>query len=107
MSSCCLHIHFFYLFLSLFLYLYFFLFLLFCTKCISFMKYFQISCIAAVKVHFPAKNLIFFLFLHENTCCGYSFEVPHQGTSNEYPQHMFLWRNKKKYLSVTPSYMEL
>ena len=21
--------------------------------------------------------------------------MPHRGTSNEYPQHMFLWRNKK------------
>ena len=28
------------------------------------------------------------------TCCGYSLEVPQQGTSNEYPQHMFPWRNK-------------
>ena len=25
----------------------------------------------------------------------YSFEAPHQGTSNEYPQYIFLWRNKK------------
>ena len=24
----------------------------------------------------------------------YSFEVPHQGPSNEYPQHIFSWRNK-------------
>ena len=31
----------------------------------------------------------FFLFLHKNICCGYSLEVPHQGASNEYPQHMF------------------
>ena len=38
---------------------------------------------------------MFFLFLHENICCGYSLEVPQWGTSNEYPQHMFLWRNKK------------
>ena len=29
------------------------------------------------------------------TCCGYSLEAPHRGTSKEYPQHMFLWRNKK------------
>ena len=35
------------------------------------------------------------LFLHENICCGYSLEAPQQGASNEYPQHMFLWRNKK------------
>ena len=25
----------------------------------------------------------------------YSLEVPHRGTSNEYQQHMFSWRNKK------------
>ena len=25
----------------------------------------------------------------------YSLEVPHGGASNEYPQHMFSWRNKK------------
>ena len=36
-----------------------------------------------------------FLFLHENICCGYSLEVPHQSTSNEYPQHTFSCRNKK------------
>ena len=39
--------------------------------------------------------MIFFLFLNENICCGYSLEAPHRGTSNEYPQHMFLLRNKK------------
>ena len=26
----------------------------------------------------------------------YSLEAPHQGASYEYPQHMFLWRSKKK-----------
>ena len=39
--------------------------------------------------------LIFWLFLHKNLCCGYSLEVPHWGTSNEYPQHRFSWKNKK------------
>ena len=29
------------------------------------------------------------------TCCGYSLEAFPQGASNEYPQHMFSWRNKK------------
>ena len=38
---------------------------------------------------------IFFLFHHEHICCGYSLEVPQLGTSNEYPQHMFSWRNQK------------
>ena len=35
-----------------------------------------------------------FLFLNK-TRCGYSLEVPQRGTSNEYPHHMFLLRNKK------------
>ena len=40
-------------------------------------------------------HIIFFLFLHKNICCGCSLEVPQWGASNEYPQHMFSWRNKK------------
>ena len=40
-------------------------------------------------------HIIFFLFLDEYIYCGYSLEVPRRGTSNEYPQHMFLLRNKK------------
>ena len=31
-------------------------------------------------------------FHHKNICCGYSLEAPQQGTSNEYPQRMFLWK---------------
>ena len=31
-----------------------------------------------------------------NTCHGYSLEVPHQGTSDEYHK-VFSWRNKNKY----------
>ena len=39
---------------------------------------------------------IFLIFLQENIYfCGYSLEVPAWSTSNEYPQDMFLWRNKK------------
>ena len=38
---------------------------------------------------------IFFLFFHENICCGYSLEASHWGASNEYPQHILLGRNKK------------
>ena len=29
------------------------------------------------------------------TCCGYPLERPHQGTSTEYPKHMFSLRNMK------------
>ena len=31
------------------------------------------------------------------TCCGYSIEAPHRGASDEYPQHMFLWRTGENY----------
>ena len=30
----------------------------------------------------------------QNIDCGYSLEPPHRGGSNEYPQSMFLSRNK-------------
>ena len=36
-----------------------------------------------------------FLFLNKNICCGYSLEAPRRGASNEYPQNMFLLRNKR------------
>ena len=34
----------------------------------------------------------------QNTDCGQSLEPPRRGGSNEYPQSMFLSRNKKKKL---------
>ena len=37
-----------------------------------------------------------FLISPLSICCEYSLEVPHRGTSNEYPQHMFSLRIKKK-----------
>ena len=56
-------------------------------------------------------QITFFLFLHENICYGYSLEAPWRGTSNEYPQHMFLWRNKKNistfWLKKKAAYQEL
>ena len=48
----------------------------------------------------------FFLLFHKNIFCGYSLEVPHWDASNEYPQHMILWRNKT-YLSDTSSLLDL
>ena len=45
---------------------------------------------------------ISFLFLHKSICCGYSLEVPLRGASNEYPQHMFSWRNKKNTMWIPP-----
>ena len=45
--------------------------------------------------YFNKKSINIFLFLHENICCGYSLKAPNVGTSTEYPQYMFSWRNKK------------
>ena len=50
--------------------------------------------IALDKAYFFYQNVFFFSYFYM-TCCGYSLEAPHRGASNEYPQHMFSWRNKK------------
>ena len=45
--------------------------------------------------NFQMKNSDIFHISAQNIDCGYSLELPHQGSSNEYPQSMFLSRNKK------------
>ena len=49
----------------------------------------------------------FFLFLYKNICCGYSLEAPRRGASNEYPQHMFLWRTGENYPRIIIKYSSL
>ena len=44
---------------------------------------------------FKQKTLIFFHISAQNIDCGYSLEPPRRGGFNEYPQSMFLSRNKK------------
>ena len=44
---------------------------------------------------FRLNILIFFIFSPQNIDCGHSLEPPLRGGSNEYPQSMFLSRNKK------------
>ena len=44
---------------------------------------------------FNPKLSTFLLFVYKNICCGYSLEAPQWGTSDEYPQRMFSWGNKK------------
>ena len=41
------------------------------------------------------KNLWYFHISAQNIDYGYSLEPPRRGGSNEYPQSMFLGRNKK------------
>ena len=43
------------------------------------------------------KNCDIFLIFAQNIDCGYSLEPHRRGGSNEYPQSIFLSRNKKKY----------
>ena len=45
--------------------------------------------------NFPIKTSDFFHISAQNIDCGYSLEPPRRGGSNEYPQSMFLSRNKK------------
>ena len=40
-------------------------------------------------------SLVFLILAGSYICCGYSLEVPQRGTSYEYPQHTFSYRNKK------------
>ena len=45
--------------------------------------------------NFQIKNYDNFHISAQNIDCGYSLEPPRRGGSNEYPQSMFLSRNKK------------
>ena len=45
--------------------------------------------------NFQIKNSDIFHVSAQNIDCGYSLEPPRRGGSNEYPQSMFLSRNKK------------
>ena len=47
------------------------------------------------KLKFSEKNADIFHISAQNIECGYSLEPPRRGGSNEYPQSMFLSRNKK------------
>ena len=47
------------------------------------------------KVNFQIKKSDIFHISAQNIDCGYSWEPPRRGGSNEYPQSMFLSRNKK------------
>ena len=45
--------------------------------------------------NFQMTNSDIFRISAQSIDCGYSFEPPRRGGSNEYPQSMFLSRNKK------------
>ena len=49
----------------------------------------------------PKSTDIFLIFPHKHMV-WYSLEMPHWGTSNEYPQHMFPCKNKKNIMKLSP-----
>ena len=61
-----------------------------------------ISCIAPDNREYPHN----FSYFSIKTCCGYSLEVPQGGTSSEYPQYMFLLRNKKNISSFGTEFLD-
>ena len=56
--------------------------------------------------NFQIKDSDIFHISAQNIDCGYSLEPPRRGGSNEYPQSMFLSRNKKNnvYPCKNPSF---
>ena len=55
--------------------------------------------------NFQIKTPLLFHISAQNIDCGYSLEPPRRGGSNEYPQSIFLSRNKKiMYTPVNPSF---
>ena len=70
------------------------------SKSTLFIKYFILMSLLINKhLHGSRKegyiNILFFLFLNENVCCGYSLEAPRRDACNVYPKHKFSCRNKK------------
>lgn len=42
----------------------------------------------------------FLSIIQKLICCGHSLELPHRGSSNDKPQHMIVWKSKKKYPKI-------
>ena len=83
-----------------------------CNKIISFFIHYENTPIQNIET-FTSKNLKIFRYKNsdifhmstQNIDCGYSLEPPRRGGSNEYPQSMFLSRNKKIiYTPLNPSF---
>ena len=69
---------------------------------LPFIPYITKTCLFKYIENFTSKNWKFsdkisatFHISAQNIDCGYSLELPRRGGSNEYPQYMFLSRNKK------------
>ena len=54
-----------------------------------FAKYLRVIEDGPGRGHLCHTDIFLVLFLFKNIDCGYSLELPHRGSSNEYPQSMF------------------
>ena len=61
-----------------------------------------LAIIATDRALFSSENADIFLISPQKHMLWYSLEAPCRGASNEYPQHMFLWRNKKNIMWIPP-----
>ena len=64
-------------------------------------KYMYIENFTNKNWKFSEKNSDIFHISAQNRDCGYSLVPPRRGGSNEYPQSMFLSRNKKNHVLYT------
>ena len=53
---------------------------------------------------FYQKNVDIFLIFAQNIDCGYTLELPRQGSSNKYPQSMFWSKNKMSRIMRKPDF---
>ena len=54
-----------------------------------------------IRSFFQIKVVDSFLISSWKYCCRHSLEAPCRGASNEYPQHIFSWRNKKNIFLIS------
>ena len=72
-----------------------------CAYNINFLLMWLYPNIPPYKVLLSTENYLnFSYFSAKKMCCGYSFEAPQWGASNEYPQHTFSWRSKKNIIWI-------
>ena len=72
-----------------------------CMKCITKTRLFKyIENVSTKKRKLPDEKFWYFHISIQNIDCGYLLELSQWGSSNKYPQSMFLGRNKK--ISVYP-----
>ena len=79
-----------------------------CQRLISLRKHAYLNILKILppkNENFQINNCDIFHISSQNIDCGYSLEMPRWGSSNEYPQSMFLSRNKKNNVyPVNPSF---